>query len=297
MKIVRNILLSLLFVIIPSTLSAQKVDEISGEYTYYGSADESPAACLKKAEEGAVLNALEKKYGSIVTQNMTQNDRISGDKETSEFMMLSSSEVNGQWLGYTENPKKKVEMDNQGNVVATVKVKGRAMRLSNNMVDFEAIVLRNGTDKNKFADTKFKEDDSLYIYFTSAEDGYLSIFLIDEDKNAFCMFPYRSAPTGQAKLKRGYEYILFDSNRPDAGFGTAEDLVVTTSRSLEYNKIFILYSPTPYSLLPLVKSVTSNGYIIPPHTTYEKFTSWLSKLRATDPRLGVKMMNLTIQSK
>lgn len=273
---------------------ADKVDEISGEYTYYGRSDESPAQCLSKAEQGAITQALEQKYGTIITQNLVQTDRLKNGHETNDFMMLSSSEVNGQWLGHTQTPEKKVEMDKDGNIVATVRVKGRAMKISGNTLQYDVAVMRNGTDRSRYTSCEFNPGDDLYTYFSSPTDGYLSIFLADESNEVYCMFPYTSLASGQARMKGGYEYVLFDPSRPDSGFGTTGGLAVTGGDQLEYNKIYVVFSTEPYSLPPMKNPGTVDGYELPPMTEYARFTNWLSKLRATDSRLGVKLINITI---
>ena len=275
--------------------SAQKVEEISGEYTYYGTAHDSPAECLKRAEEGAIIEALRSKYGTIVTQSLVQTDRIKDGRETNDFMMLSSSEVNGQWLGHTAEPKKEVAFDKDGALVATVKVKGRAMRFSTAATQYEAIAMRNGTGRTRFADTRFRAGDTLYSYFCAPIDGYLTAFLADEAGNVFCIFPYTTSPDGAAKMKGGYEYVLFDETRADSGFGQADGMVMTADASTEYNKLFFLYSPQEYTLPPMRNAgTTADGLQLPKMTDYKSFTQWLARLRAADPKLGVKMINLTI---
>ena len=39
---------------------------------------------------------------------------------------------------------------------------------------------------------------------------------------------------------------------------------------------------------------TADGLQLPKMTDYKSFTQWLARLRAADPKLGVKMINLTI---
>lgn len=269
---------------------AEKTDEVSGEFTYYGNPDESPSQCLAKAEEGAIVDALQKKYGTTVTQSIVTTERTQNNRGGSDFMMLSQSEVNGQWLGHSAPADKHTEMDSNGCIIATVKVKGKACRLNANTLLYDVVAMRNGTDRNKDKSSYFSDGDLLYLYFTAPTDGYLSIFLLDEEGNVFCLFPYPGAPGGQAKMRANYEYVLFDENRGGSTFGDPTPLMMTAQYNLEYNKLYTIFSVEPFSLPPM-----QGGVNVIPHLDQKDFTKWLARLRASQQRVGVQTMNLSIE--
>ncbi|MDE6771068.1 MAG: hypothetical protein K2J49_00555, partial [Muribaculaceae bacterium] len=80
------------------------VKKVSGNYTYYGDKNDSPAMSKLKALEGARLDALSKEFGTIVTQDVLQADRVDSHGESSKFFSLSSTEVKGEWIADDGDP-------------------------------------------------------------------------------------------------------------------------------------------------------------------------------------------------
>ena len=62
-----------------------QVKKVKGEYTYYGDKNDSPAMSKRKALEGARLDALSKEFGTIVTQDVLQSDRVDANGEVNKF--------------------------------------------------------------------------------------------------------------------------------------------------------------------------------------------------------------------
>lgn len=75
---------------------------MSGNYTYYGDINDSPAECKRKALEGARIDALSQEFGTIVSQDVLQADRIDSNGESNKFLSLSATEVKGSGSLMTE---------------------------------------------------------------------------------------------------------------------------------------------------------------------------------------------------
>lgn len=283
----KSVLLTLfLLCILPAW--SDNVRTVTGEYIYYGNATDSPSECKRKALQHARIEAL-KTFGTIVSQNTFQTERENGKDSESTFLSLSETEVKGEWLGDIGDPEYEVTFANDDTLVVKCRIKGRARELSNEAADFETLVLRNGSHR-KNADTSFRNGDDMYLYFTSPIGGNLSVFLQDESGETYCLLPYSTSPDSDVKVKKNFEYVFFDRSRAGTDFGTVDELTLTADGHREYNKVYVVFSPNPFSL-PAVR-FRSEG--TPPSIGGEDFSRWLVKSRRNDPKMGVKQIMISI---
>lgn len=276
-----------------TAVAASPVKTVKGEYTYYGDKATSPAECKRLALEGARLDALAKEYGTIVTQDVLQADRIDSKGEANKFLSLSSTEVKGEWIADDGEPEFEITLDKDDNLVVRCKVKGKAREISNESTEFDARVLRNGTKPGN-ASTDFYDGDDLYLYFTAPVDGYVSVFLSLEDGNVYQMLPYLSDTKGEAKVKRNYDYVFFDPTKAEGTFGTPDQFRIATAGVIEFNKIYVVFSPS-YFAKPVMRARNSMEEL--PSMSEDDFSKWLVKSRRKDSKMGVRQMNLKIYPK
>lgn len=272
--------------------AAPPVKNVTGEYTYYDDGTHSRNDCKRIAAEQARVAALAREFGTVVSQDIIQSDRIKGDKETTNFLSLSATEVKGEWLGDEGEPKFEISLDNDENLVVKCTVRGRARAITNDAVPFEALVLRNGTQKRN-ADNRFRDGDDMFLYFSASADGYVAVFLQGEDNMVYGLLPYPQDGKGSAKVRKNYEYIFFDPTKAGNEFGPVEALYLTAPDDVEYNKVCVVYSPMPFQR-PMMSC--EGGAPLPSISSLE-FTKWLSKARRNDPKMGVKSMNIEIAPK
>lgn len=285
----RYILLWVLSLCVISTLKADDVKTVEGEYTLTGDGRLSPAECKRIAADNARIEALRKEFGTTVSQDLLQSDIMHGDKQKSHFMSLSLSEVKGEWLGDLGEPQFTTSLDANDNIVVHAKVKGRAKQITNQAADFDAIVLRNSTDKRN-GSTHFVNGDDMYLYFSAPLNGYVSVYLAEESGEVYCLLPYSTGDVDEIRTKKGYEYIFFDSKRGGNDFGVVDELRLTAPDYAEYNKVYVLFSPQPFSPAPVKFRVPG----APPSISTDDFNTWLLRTRRNDPRMGVKSMNILI---
>lgn len=273
-----------------TAFGAPPIKTVKGEYTFYGDGKTSPAECRRLALEGARLDALTKEFGTIVTQDVMQADRLDSKGEDTKFLSLSSTAVKGEWIADEGEPQFDISLDKDDNMIVHCIVKGKAREISNESVDFDALVLRN-IGKKEGASTEFYDGDRLYLYFSAPMDGYVAMFLAMEDGNVLQMLPYLSDPKGEGKVKRGYDYIFFDDTKAVGTFGEPNLFAIECKDGIEFNKIYVIFSPSYFA-----RPVMSGGYSMDelPMMKEEDFSKWLVKTRRNDPRLGVKQMNLKI---
>lgn len=205
-------------------------------------------------------------------------------------MQLNSSEVKGEWLEDTMEPQCEVVEILTDMIVLKAKVSGKARTVSNEAVDFEALVLRNGTEA-RFADTHFRDGDDLFMLFRAPVDGYVAIYLIDENQTAFCLLPYQHDADGQMPVHRNKEYVFFASNRKGDVEGEVDELTMNCGNgAVEHNQVYVIFSPNAFHKA-LDKQLNE---ALPRQLPYRDFTQWLSKCRKRDTKMGVKVMHLKI---
>lgn len=268
------------------------VKKVSGNYTYYGDANDSPAMAKRKALEGARLAAISSEFGTIISQDILQADRVDAKGESSKFFSLSATEVKGEWIADEGEPKYVVSLDSDDCLIVNCRISGTAKGIDNEATDFEALALRNGTTKGN-ASTDYKQGDYLYLSFTAPVDGYLQVYLMYENGDVLKMLPYSSDTKQEVAVKKDYDYVFFDSHRPNPTSGNVDEIAISVDNDLEFNKLYVIFSPKAFSA-PVMHP--ANALMPLPYLTEEEFSSWLVKNRRNDPKMGVKQINLKLSS-
>ncbi len=273
--------------------SASDIKTVSGTAVYYLTDYDTTKGAKEKAVEQARLDAIAREFGTSVIQTFDQNEIISNGQESTHVDIYSSTEVNGEWIADIDEPVVEVKPDADGKIFATAKVKGKARKLSNNSVEFAASALRNGTDE-RFRDSDFRNDDRLYLQFKSPTDGYLAVYLVDDQQNAYCLFPYMSNSTGQFKVSHGTEYVLFDpKHRYDGDGGDVDEFKLTCEPgTVEINRLYVIFSPKPFT--KALDTQVDDG--LPRQLSYREFNKWLTNCRNRDDRMGQSVIKLRLSN-
>ncbi|MCH5235221.1 MAG: DUF4384 domain-containing protein [Muribaculaceae bacterium] len=270
-----------------ASLFAADIVSVKGESTYYDDGTHSKVECMRLALEQARIDALAKKFGTIVSQDILQNDRVQGNREHNDFLSLSSTEVRGEWVADEGDPEYKFERDAEENLIVTCVIKGKAKAIDNESAEFNSQVLRNGTDSRN-ADINFRNGDAMFLDFQGSEDGYMAVFLEDEQKNVFQLLPYTNDQKSRIPVKKGTRYVFFSPKDGQKG-EVVDELILTASYNTEYNRVYVLYSPDQFSS-PVMNR--EPGQL--PWMNADEFSKWLVRTRKNDPKMGVKAMNLII---
>lgn len=288
---IRLVLLFLFNIMIGITARGADVVSVSGLATYYDDGTHSRVECERLAAEQARIDALAKKFGTIVSQDILQADRIVGNREQNDFLALSATEVKGEWIADEGKPEYEYSRDAKENLIVTCRIKGKAKEISNEAAAFDALVLRNGTRKAN-ADNRFRDGDDMFLYFNTSVNGFLSVFLEDEEGKVYLLLPYPKDTRTRVAVKKDTEYIFFSPDHVGDQIGAdVEEVYLTGSDHTEYNRVFVVFSPEYFSR-PVMDA--SQGL---PVMKSEEFNKWLIKSRRNDSRMNVKSMNLQIMPK
>lgn len=286
-KTLKKILWCASFVMLPVSAFAADIVSVKGESTFYDDGTHSKVECMRLALEQARIDALAKKFGTIVSQDILQSDRIVGNREHNDFLALSSTEVRGEWVADDGEPEYKFDRDKEENLIVTCIVKGKAKAIDNESAEFNSSVLRNGTDSRN-ADINFKNGDAMFLDFQGSQDGFLSVFLEDEQKMVYRLLPYTSDQKTRVPIKKGNRYVFFSPSDAMKG-DKVDELILTADFNTEYNRVYVLFSPEQFSA-PVMNE--QPGQL--PWMSSDDFSKWLVKTRKNDPKMGVKAMNLII---
>ena len=271
---------------------AQKEKTVEAEYTYWGSSNESIDEAKRRCLQYAKQQAISRQFGEMVSQTNITHMENSESRSIDSFMSIGSAEAKGEWIETLSEPEYKVSYDGEI-LTVEVKVKGRIREVDAARIDFQAHVLKNGTE-DKFASEHFRHGDDLYVSFISPTAGYLSIYLIDDTGHAFCLLPYMNQSTGIYPIRSNNRYVFFNTKE-------AEELVrpmvdeynLTCDRDVELNEIYVIFSPNEFT-----KAVDNQVNVgLPRQLDAEDFHKWLAKCRRHDKKMTVKPFALKITNK
>lgn len=265
---------------------------VSGEYTYYVPENIDLEKAKQIALERVKVQLIADEFGTVVSQNNATTVKNSNGKSDIDFVSVGGSEVKGEWIETIGNPIFKTEVHGE-QLIVKVWIKGKIREIVSSHIDFASHILRNGTD-DKFEDDTFYSGDDLFLSFMSPLAGYMAVYLIDNDDNAFCLLPYQNQEEGNVYVKANERYVFFSAKSafPDLR-QYVDEYTMTCTHTQELNQIYIIFSPNPF-----IKALDSKKQEnLPRELTNKEFQKWLSQKRVKDPAMVFKAKNLTILKK
>lgn len=273
---------------LPLFCLAQKTKKVSVEYSYVVPANMSISEAKEVALDRAQAQAIADEFGTLVIQTNSTIVSNEGGKSENKFYSIGDSEVKGEWIETTKEPQYEI-LYQDATLVLNIRVEGVIREVKRAEIDYELKILRNGTTP-QFENLEFKSGDDLYVIFKSPIDGFLSIYLLGEDDQAYCILPYSGQTNGVFKVNANKSYILFSAKdaTDEIPQDVVEELYLTCEKQLEINQIYILFSPNLFSkCMDEDVVVKEDGTILPRHLDAKNFHKWLAKCRKKDPYMVV----------
>lgn len=269
---------------------AQKIRKVTAEYTYYAPENVSLSEARQTALQRAQLQAIADAFGTIVARSNSSTVRNENGKSEVKVRAFGTSEVKGEWLHTDGEPEYEVSYE-EGMLVVTVRVKGVIREMVNAPVDFQAKILRNGTE-DKFEGEEFRNGDDLYLSFRSPVDGYLMVYLADAAGMVYCLLPYRNETGGRVAVKGNKHYVFFSvANAPADKQSMVDEYTMTCETISEVNQIYIIFSPHLFT-----KAMDySSKELQPRQLPREEFQQWLFNNRKSDVEMRVEVKNVIIR--
>ena len=284
------------FLLISLPISAQKIKTVEGEYVYHAPENVTIEQAKRTAVERAKIQALADEFGTIVSQSSTTSMVNLNGESSTNFLMLSGSDVKGEWIEDLGEPK--VQVNYEGDMlVVTAKVKGKAREILSAGVDFASKILRNGKE-DKFESNDFKNGDDLFLSFQTPTKGYLAVYLVDAQNMAYCLLPYRNQMDGIYPVNANQRYLFFSPEEaPERERALVDEYAMTCEGQMEYNFIYVIFSRNQFTKAnDAASNKQIDGYAgAPRELSYEDFQKWLGKCMKHDAEMNMKKIPITIK--
>ena len=286
----RFCLIIILLLSFPTTFFAQQVKKVVGTYTYYAPEDISLDRAKRTALERAQIEAIAETFGTNISQhNSTRVTNKNGHSDI-DFLSISSSDVKGEWIETIGNPEYTIHYDKNMLVVKCV-VKGNVREIESAAIDIKAKVLRNGTE-DRFESSEFRNGDDMYLSFQSPTNGFLAVYLLDNNGDAFCLLPYRNQTDGIQRIAANISYVFFSEKHAEQEERRfVDEYTLTCEHINENNQIYIIFSPNPF----VKANDNDNGELLPREIDGHSFQTWLAKVRRKDKFVNFISKQITIQ--
>lgn len=267
--------------------SRKKIVNLRGEYTYHVPENITLEDAKQIARERAIQQCLADEFGTLVSQNNSTITITNNGKTDMKNYTIGGVEVKGEWLGDTKAAVYTPKIDEQtGTLIVSVKVWGKAREIEIKAQEISAKVLCNGTD-DRYEREIVYEGDRFYVAFSSLTSGYLCMYLVDEDQNAFCLLPYAAESNGSHRVEGNLRYVFFSPEHAEDE-NIVDEYIMSCARDSEINMLYVIFSPNEFSR-PL-EDITSQETI-----TLPVLEEWLLKTRSHDTEMQLLKQSITIK--
>lgn len=292
--------LSIAFLLCTFCLTAfsQKLKTVEAEYTYYASQDITPEQARRTASKRAKIQALADAFGTMILKHNTtrMQNSYEGSKAKSkvDFFMSAETQVKGKWIETIREEFDDPKFED-GMMVITCRVKGKAREILTTEIGLEALVLRNGTTRD-YEDDTFIDGNWCYLSFRSPAKGYLAIYLIDEFQQANRIAPEDGQDYFEVMADSTY---LFYKDQP---------LIMTLEGGTVQNEFYFVFSPHPFGM-EVSETAKHNtdlrqyewehraNFTLPSVLSVTRFQKWLGRLLSKDEKAQLVERQIIINPK
>lgn len=276
------------FLLFALTATAQKVKTVEAEYVYQVPENITPEQAKRIALERAQTMAIAEEFGTTVSQtNLTNVSNVNGNSDM-DFQSIGFSETKGEWIETIGEPEYSLSFE-QGVLIVRVMVKGKARELVTAGIDCEARILRNKDDN--FESSEFSNGEQFFLSFRTPTKGYLAVYLLDNEGQAFCLLPYPGQDEAQYPVKANERHLLFDYA---TGNEFTEEYYLTASNGVEYNQLYVIFSPNEFTKA-LDEQAEQTELLLPRELPEDEFQEWLAKNRRRDNKMQLIRKTLKIK--
>lgn len=280
----------------------QKTVTVTARYSYHAPGDVPPAQARQTAIERAQTDAIAAEFGTCVSSsNFSFITTGAGAEDRTEFRAFGESDVRGEWIEtlgdtvFTITPT-------GGDLIYNVKLKGRIRELTGNRIELDTRLLFNGCDKDRdgLRNFTYHAGDYMYLYFRSPVDGYLAVYLGDDDveHTMQCLLPYRGQHEGAYRIEADRDYVFFSRDYAEDDMRSmVSRLKMNSHTRRDVNQLYVIFSPNPFakapdadSTRPGSRAVDMKGNaleLLPLQLGFGAFQKWLARNRRKDPDMQV----------
>lgn len=289
----RVLLIVLCAMSLPLFAAKEKLTNVSITYDYLSNdRNESKAEAEIHAIEKAKRRALEKAFGVDVSSIVVSMDRENFEEgrlfSDEEFFSLGSTVAKGEWIETVT--EKILSIYHDGDIWhVRVFVEGKAREKSGVPIDLQYAFINNSHDKQNR--TTYYDNDDIFLRFTSPVSGALCVYLIDNEKTAYCLLPYMRSDKGYQDVRANRDYVFFSSDTDKE----ADEYVLTTQTAVEHNVLYVIFSPNKFTKARDRKGARNwRKQQVPRNLPYKDFVEWLAKIQTADKNMQVRTEVISI---
>jgi hypothetical protein len=297
---IRNVIILL---IIACNAFSQKVMETSGEAQVRIESDMSKEEAMEMARQQAMINAIDNAFGSYVEQDSDMF--IESGK--SDFKIIGHTLVKGDWLKTIKEKFKeesKVVKGSRGKeteIWISCKLNGMVREITKPQINLSFEPRNCLTELCRTY--SFISGAPMYLSFTSPVDGYLSIYIVEDNQIAYRLLPYQEMPEKYLHaipVKADMEYMFFASDESynyfeNFSYLMIDEIYLETSKEKEFLDLYVIFSSEKYRK-PLLKTSEkiTDSYILPKKLEKIEFMEWLQDSRVYDSEFQYNRITLTV---
>lgn len=263
-----------------------------------------------KLRHHAIINAIEREYGTYVTQESF----VEVDDGNTQFRIFGKTSIRGEWLKTTQEDfkeemrKTKEGGRNRHELWMSLKIKGKVRELAQPDIRFNYFTTncRKEVCKTSF----FENGEPLYFHFNTPINGYLSIYMIENNesglvnRSAFRLLPYQNMPVQYSNaipVIADKDYVFFspdDENDYFTDFSRhlIDELIMITEKEEEFVNLYLVFSTDEFTKPSLGKPENDPkvNYENPKSLQAEVLTNWLENNRINNVNFYYKQLKLKI---
>lgn len=289
----RVLLILLCAMSLPLFAAKEKLTNVSITYDYLSNdRNESKAEAEIHAIEKAKRKALENAFGVDVSSIVVSMDRENFEEgrlfSDEEFFSLGSTVAKGEWIETVT--EKILSIYHDGSIWhVRVFVEGKAREKSGVPIDLQYAFINNSHDKQNR--TTYYDNDDIFLRFSSPVAGALCVYLIDNEKTAYCLLPYMRSDKGYQDVRANRDYVFFSSDTDKE----ADEYVLTTQTAVEHNVLYVIFSPNKFTKARDRKGARNwRKQQVPRNLPYKDFIEWLAKVQTADKNMQVRTEVISI---
>ena len=297
------VFISIIILLSLESAHAQKIRNASGTALFKLEEDMSQDELKDKLRHHAIVNAIEREYGTYVTQESF----VDVDDGNTQFRIFGTSIIQGEWLSTTsEEFKEEMRTSKEGRrnkheLWMSLKIEGKVRELTE--PDIELNYFTANCKKDVCKTSVFENGDPMFVHFKGPVDGYLSIYVV-ENEEAFRLLPYKNMPlqyNNAVPVLADKDYVFFSpygANDYFAGFSThlIDELVMTTKDEEEFVRLYLVFSTEEY-IKPSLFSAdldAEKDVEMPNSLEASSLISWLENNRINNTQFFYRQLNLKI---
>ncbi len=301
----RFVFISIITLLGLECVMAQKIRNTSGTAQFRLEEDMSKEELKDKLRHHAIINAIEREYGTYVTQESF----VDVDDGNTQFRIFGKTTIRGEWLKttheeFTEEIRKTKEgIKNRHELWMNLKITGKVRELSQPDIEFHYFTANCRKEVCKTG--IFESGDPLYFHFNTPVDGFLSIFVIENEK-AFRLLPYQNMPVqykNAIPVVADKDYVFFspygeNDYFDDFSWHLIDELIMLTEKEEEFVSLYLVFSTEEYIKPSLIQVEIDpeNEYEMAKSLDSSVLTDWLESNRINNINFYYIQLKLKIVS-